>query len=33
VHAPRTGRDVTVSSMDGGYWGKKFLEARRVAGL
>jgi len=33
VHAPRTGRDVTVSSMDGGYWGSKFLEARRVAGI
>jgi len=33
VHAPRTGRDVTVSSMDGGYWGNKFLEARRVAGI
>ena len=33
VHAPRTGRDVTVSTMDGGYWGNKFLEARRVAGI
>lgn len=32
VHAPRTGRDVTVSELDG-YWGRKFLEARRVAGL
>ena len=31
VHAPRTGRDVTVSKLDG-YWGRKFLEARRVAG-
>ena len=27
----RTGRDVTVSKLDG-YWGRKFLEARRVAG-
>ena len=33
VHAPRTGRDVTVSSMEDGYWGRKFLEARRVAGI
>jgi cell wall-associated NlpC family hydrolase len=33
VHAPRTGRDVTVSKLDGGYWGSKFLEARRVAGI
>ena len=33
VHAPRTGRDVTVSTMDSGYWGNKFLEARRVAGI
>ena len=32
VHAPRTGRDVTVSSLEGGYWGAKFLQARRVAG-
>jgi cell wall-associated NlpC family hydrolase len=32
VHAPRTGRDVTVSSLDG-YWGHKFVEARRVAGI
>jgi cell wall-associated NlpC family hydrolase len=30
VHAPRTGRDVTVSSLDTGYWSEKFLEARRV---
>lgn len=33
VHAPRTGRDVTVSTLDGGYWGSKFVEARRVAGI
>ena len=32
VHAPRTGRDVTVSSLDG-YWGSKFVQARRVAGI
>ena len=32
LHAPRTGRDVTVSSLEGGYWGAKFLQARRVAG-
>ena len=33
LHAPRTGRDVTVSELDSGYWSHKFLQARRVAGL
>nr|WP_202842865.1 C40 family peptidase [Luteimonas saliphila] len=33
LHAPRTGRDVTVSELDSGYWSRKFLQARRVAGL
>ncbi|MGY0611212.1 C40 family peptidase [Luteimonas sp. A537] len=33
VHAPRTGRDVTVSRLDTGYWAGKFLQARRVDGL
>ncbi|MDB6164316.1 MAG: nlpC/P60 family protein [Xanthomonadaceae bacterium] len=33
VHAPRTGRDVTVSSLESGYWSDKYLEARRVAGI
>jgi cell wall-associated NlpC family hydrolase len=33
VHAPRSGRDVTVSSLDGGYWSRKFMQARRVAGI
>lgn len=33
VHAPRTGRDVTVSRMDTGYWAGRFLQARRVEGL
>lgn len=33
VHAPRTGKDVMISSLDGGYWGGKFLQARRVAGI
>jgi len=33
LHAPRTGRDVTVSELDTGYWSQKFLQARRVAGL
>ena len=32
LHAPRTGREVTVSQLDG-YWGRKFIEARRVAGI
>lgn len=31
LHAPRTGRDVTVSSLETGYWSQKFLSARRVA--
>lgn len=33
VHAPRSGRDVTVSSLDTGYWANRFLQARRVEGL
>ena len=33
LHAPRTGRDVTVSELDTGYWSRRFLQARRVAGL
>lgn len=32
VHAPRTGRDVSVSRLEG-YWAKHFVSARRVAGL
>ena len=31
LHAPRTGRDVTVSSLSTGYWSQKYLQARRVA--
>ena len=31
LHAPRTGRDVTVSALDGGYWAGRFRHARRVA--
>lgn len=33
VHAPRAGRDVTVSNLDEGYWSRKYLQARRVAGI
>lgn len=33
VHAPSTGKDVMVSDLDGGYWGNKFLSARRVEGI
>lgn len=33
VHAPRRGRDVTVSSMDTGYWSGKFMQARRVGDI
>ena len=31
LHAPRTGRDVTVSSLSSGYWSQKYLQARRLA--
>ena len=30
VHAPRTGRDVSVSRLDTGYWAGKFMQARRM---
>gem|GEM_PF-635491 len=33
LHAPRTGKDVMVSSLDKGYWSGRFMEARRVAGI
>jgi len=32
IHAPRTGRDVTVSTLSG-YWSQRFARARRVLGL
>lgn len=32
VHAPRTGRDVSVSKLEG-YWANHFVQARRVAGI
>lgn len=31
LHAPRTGKDVEIASLDSGYWARKFLQARRVA--
>lgn len=31
VHAPSRGKKVTVSSLEGGYWGGRFLQARRIA--
>ncbi len=33
VHAPRTGKDVMVSSLETGYWSGKYLQARRVHGI
>lgn len=30
VHAPSRGKDVTVSSLDQGYWSGRFLQARRL---
>ena len=32
VHAPRTGRDVSVSKLEG-YWSQHFVSARRVSGI
>ena len=32
VHAPRTGRDVSVSRLDG-YWAQHFVSARRIADI
>ena len=31
VHAPSRGKDVTVSSLDQGYWSGRFMQARRVS--
>ena len=31
VHAPSRGKDVTVSSLEKGYWSGRFLQARRVS--
>lgn len=31
LHAPRTGRDVTVSTLTDGYWGQKYMAARRIS--
>lgn len=31
VHAPSRGKTVTVSSLEEGYWGGRFLQARRIA--
>ncbi|TWI01048.1 cell wall-associated NlpC family hydrolase [Luteimonas cucumeris] len=33
VHAPRSGKDVEVSSLSDGYWSRKYMQARRVAGI
>lgn len=33
VHAPSTGKDVMVSSLETGYWSGKYLQARRVHGI
>lgn len=33
VHAPSTGKDVMVSSLESGYWSNKYMQARRVAGI
>ena len=32
VHAPRTGKDVMVSSLVDSYWSHKYMQARRVTG-
>ncbi|MCE7032598.1 C40 family peptidase [Lysobacter sp. GX 14042] len=33
VHAPSTGKDVMVSSLETGYWSGKYMEGRRLAGI
>lgn len=33
LHAPRTGKDVMVSSLETGYWSGKFMQARRMPGV
>ncbi|MGH8073398.1 MAG: C40 family peptidase [Lysobacter sp.] len=33
VHAPSSGKDVMVSDLDSGYWSRKYMQARRVAGI
>ena len=33
VHAPSTGKDVMVSSLETGYWSGKYIEGRRIAGI
>lgn len=33
LHAPSTGKDVMVSSLNSGYWSGKYMAARRVAGI
>ncbi|KGM57001.1 hypothetical protein N799_12425 [Lysobacter arseniciresistens ZS79] len=33
VHAPSSGKDVMVSSLETGYWSGKYMQARRVAGI
>lgn len=33
VHAPSRGKDVMISSLESGYWGNKFMSARRVEGI
>lgn len=30
IHAPRTGRNIEITSIDGGYWSKRYVTARRM---
>lgn len=30
IHAPRTGRDIEITSMNGNYWKNRYITARRV---
>ena len=30
IHAPRTGRDIEITSMSGNYWKSRYITARRV---
>ncbi|KES11779.1 Cell wall-associated hydrolase (invasion-associated protein), partial [Snodgrassella alvi SCGC AB-598-O02] len=30
IHAPRTGKNIEITSIDQGYWARAFVTARRV---
>ena len=30
IHSPSTGKSISITSLDSGYWANKFVTARRV---